>query len=101
MVGIAMVIGLSSAYGLVGGLPAAILNSILHLALVKRGIDGPLVSAISGSFFGAVFGYLVVGTVSYDPIKLEIMYPLASAGALIGLLYRLLFIRHYRCSKSR
>jgi hypothetical protein len=103
IVGTAIVLCLSSAYGLVGGLPAAILNSTLHLTLVKHRRDRPFGSAVSGSFFGAVFGYVVVASISYDPryeTKLEIMYPLALAGALIGFLYWVLAVRHYRLPRS-
>jgi hypothetical protein len=90
---------LSSAYGMIGGLPAAILNGALHSRLIKYRIDGPFVSAISGGFLGAAFGYLVVSSIDYDPkyeTRLEIMYPLALAGVLIGLLYWLLVIRFFR-----
>jgi len=102
LVGFVLLVGLSSAYGMIGGLPAAILNSALHSRLIRRGIDGPFVSAISGGFLGSVFGYLVVSSIDYDPryeVSLEIMYPLGLAGVLIGLLYWLLAVRFFRRRK--
>jgi hypothetical protein len=104
VVGVLTLSALSCAYGLVAAMPAATINSFLHLKLLKHGFAAPWISALSGGILGAIFGYIELSAISLDSeymVAPVIMFPFGIAGVLTGLLYWALMIRrHWRQDSS-
>ncbi len=106
----------SAAFGLVGSLPAATINTVLLAYLARRRRDTASLAVVSGLALGFLVGVLITIIVGYDHLfaadrldrllgfALDLGLPLLVAGGLMGALHWSIAIRprrHWRLFQER